>query len=462
MTRFLGIYVDPVYGKVEGLERVFDTGVNVGANGVCFSPWLAYPASGEHGTRYPDLHVDGYRRVAARPVWGKVEIYLDYHYSHRPVPALFADSLYQPPDEPARIPSDYQIPHDMIAEGHRRGLEINVEIHPLLPPGVRPEDQIVYVDGRRPEPPQVAIGACPNSPAARDYAVALVRDTLAQYDGVDNLSLDWTEYGAYRLKDAFTCFCPHCEQRARAQGMDWGRMHRDVGRLWEWFHSLTLGELARARRVWHSPSALLALLAKYPGCLDLLAFKARSIVDIYGRLRAVMDESGWADVGLIARGWPPPWNRLSGMDYGELAQVCSAVAPKLFTFDYSALPAWYGREMMEWNPGLPERDVLDTLVDWMNLPDDIVRRTLSDYNIPAPDELHPARMAAYVSRVAEVVDQVAGRTRVYPISHAYLPAPQWREMVALVRDSCADGMWVNMYGYLSDEKLMVLAEEWRD
>jgi len=393
---------------------------------------------------------------------GEVETTLDYFYSHRPVPAFFENSPYHPPEKQARDPADYQIPHDMIAEAHRRGLEVNVEIHPLLPPGVRPEDQIVYIDGKRPELPQVAIGLCPNGPAARAYADALVRDTLAQYAGVDNLSLDWTEYGAYRLKDAFTCFCPHCQARAQAQGLDWACVQRDVTRLWEWFHSLTAEHLVRARRAWHSPSALLALLARYPGCLDLLAFKASSIVATYRRLRAVMDESGGAEVGLIARGWPPPWNRLSGMAYGELAHVCSAVAPKLFTFDYSALPAWYGREVMAWNPLLPESDVLDTLVDWMNLPDDIVHRSLSDYHIPAPDELHPARMDAYVDRVAEVVDQVDGRTRVYPISHPYLPASQWREMVALVRESRADGMWVNMYGYLSDEKLGILSEEWRD
>jgi hypothetical protein len=33
-------------------------------------------------------------------------------------------------------------------------------------------------------------------------------------------------------------------------------------------------------------------------------------------------------------------------------------------------------------------------------------------------------------------------------------------MVALIRDSQVDGMWVQMYGYLSDRKLEILRNTW--
>jgi hypothetical protein len=56
---------------------------------------------------------------------------------------------------------------------------------------------------------------------------------------------------------------------------------------------------------------------------------------------------------------------------------------------------------------------------------------------------------------------VGGKAFCYPFAHAYLPEPQWKRMVALVRDSRVDGMWVQMYGYLSDRKLKILREMWR-
>jgi hypothetical protein len=148
------------------------------------------------------------------------------------------------------------------------------------------------------------------------------------------------------------------------------------------------------------------------------------------------------------------------MDYRVLAEVCTVVAPKLFTFDYCALPRWYGQELLTWNPNLSESELLDALVDWMNLPDDIESRSFEHYHIPAPGERHPAKIEVYRTRLNEVVDQVHGSALLYPISHPYLPEPQWKDMVATIRDSRVDGMWVNMYGYLSDAKLAILKQEW--
>ena len=149
------------------------------------------------------------------------------------------------------------------------------------------------------------------------------------------------------------------------------------------------------------------------------------------------------------------------MDYRALSEVCAAITPKLFTFDYSVLPRWYGQTLLDWNPTLSETEILDTLVEWMNLPDDFERRSFANYHIPNPTELHPAKIEAYRIRLDEVVEQVRGKALCYPFAHAYLPEPQWKRMIAVIRDSRVDGMWVQMYGYLSDRKLGVLREMWK-
>jgi hypothetical protein len=458
--KFLGIFLNPFYVQSEGLQCVFDNLESVGAQAICVPLRLARPASQAQGVRFPPLHVDGYERVLARPLWGKYELYVELFPAYEPDISLYAGGPYAPITKPVPSDIDRAIADRIIAEARKRGIQVHVMIQPFVPPGIRAEDQPAYIDGARPQPPQVTLNACLSSPAARTYALALVKDTLQHYRDVDGLFMDWAEYGAYRLEDHFTCFCTHCELEARDQGLDWEAIRQDVMALWSWFHSLTSEKLEHARRLLGNPSALLELLTHFPGWLNLLQLKAKRVVGFYQQVKQLMDSMGLGDMALSARGWPPPWNRSSGMDYRSLSEICSAVTPKLFTFDYSALPRWYGQTLLTWNPNLPEAEMLDALVEWLNLQDRIEQRSLAHYHIPSPGESHPAKMEVYRNRLDEIVDQVDGRAHCYPFAHAYLPDGQWERMIATIRASRVDGMWVQMYGYLSQAKLEILREMW--
>ena len=163
---------------------------------------------------------------------------------------------------------------------------------------------------------------------------------------------------------------------------------------------------------------------------------------------------------LGANGWCPPFNLSSGMDYRALAGVCNSLRSKLFTFHWSVIPRWYGQTLLKWNPDLAERHILDAIVDALELPDDREARSFAHYHIPAPDEPHPARPESWRLKTDQVADQVAGRSRFYAYAHSYRPLPQWKRMIAVLRDSRAAGMWVQRYGYLSDAKLEALSELW--
>ena len=458
--RFLGIFVNPIYVQNEGLNQVFDNLETVGAKAICTIPRVAQPAE-QGGKRYPDLHMDGYERLVARPVWGQGEIYIESFLTFEPDPALYRKTPYNPVAVPIPPDLDRRIPERMLAEAQKRGMQAHLQLHPFIPPNIRPQEQPVYIDGSIPEPPQITLNACLNNPAARALGLALIEDTVRNYPSLDGLFIDWAEYGAYRLEDHFTCFCSHCAGQAVEEGYDWEAIKKDVTALWDWCHHLTPKGLARSRRILSNPSELLELLTHYPGWLQFLQFKAATVSNLYRQVRALLDKLDLVNVKLSARGWPPPWNRSSGMDYRTLAEICTAVTPKLFTFDYSAMPRWYGQTLLAWNPNLAEAETLDSLVAWMHLVDNFEQRSFARYHIPAPDEPHPARLEVYRTRLDEVVAQVNDGARVYPFAHAYLPEPQWKRMVALIRDSQADGMWVQMYGYLSDKKLQILNEMWR-
>ena len=59
-----------------------------------------------------------------------------------------------------------------------------------------------------------------------------------------------------------------------------------------------------------------------------------------------------------------------------------------------------------------------------------------------------------------MASQVSGRATVIPLAHGYVPLDQWKRTVSIIRDSKADGMWVQRYCYLSDEKILALANIW--
>ena len=119
--RFLGIFVNPVYVQNEGIERVFDNLESVGTRAICIAPRVARPAEEGKGRRYPDLHMDGYERLVARPVWGKREIYLERFLAYEPNLSLYERSPYRPAGWPVPSGVDRTVPDAMIAEAKKRG-----------------------------------------------------------------------------------------------------------------------------------------------------------------------------------------------------------------------------------------------------------------------------------------------------------------------------------------------------
>lgn len=459
--RFVGLFTNLIYYQHDGIEQVLDLAQANGITAIAFFPYLAQRR--ERGTRFPDLHIDGHQRILARPLWGQYTLQVKRFLSYQPDLGLYDNTIYQPAKQPLPSDLDADLPHKVIEAAHQRGMQVHIQIHPFLPPEIQDDDRPVSITGDKPTPPLVAHNACLNSPQAKAYGLALVEDTLKHYSQVDGLFTDWAEYGAYQLPDHFTCFCLNCAHQAEVLGLDWNQILADVKALWDWLHNLSNDDqLQRVVYLNQHPSAILELLTHYPGWLQFLQLKALTVTSFYQEVRELMKRLGMGDRKLSARGWPPPWNRSSGMDYRTLADSCDAVTPKLFTFDYSALPRWYGEVLKTWNPHLSETAILDCLIEIMGLKDDLVNRRFTNYNIPAPNEHHPAHIDAYRQRIQEVQAQVNGRATCLPFAHAYMPKSQWLEMLTMLRDINVDGIWVQMYGYLSDSKFDILREVWAE
>lgn len=453
-TRFLGIFVNPYMVQSEGLNQVFDNLETVGAWAIALSPQVGRPTVPGKGKRIPILHVDGYKRLLARPVWGRHELYMEFFPVIQTDLRLYSATKYRP-QRPA-IPNDVDalIPQKMVAEARKRGMEVYLHLQPFIPPNIQPEDQPMYPDGTLPQLPQVAMFGSPSSSDVRTYGKALVIECLETFDDIDGVFIDWTEFGAYRFEDLFTCLGPHSANMARRLGYDWDEINSNITAIWKKFHCLQEADLLPAK------TALQTLMTNAPGWSQFLHYKSDVIVSFYQEIRDVLDTRNNRHVKLMARGWPPPWNRLSGLWYERLDKICDTVTPKLFAFDYCAIPRWYGETVKRWNPTCSETAILNALVEWLDLPDQINPREFKYYFIPGVEDPHPVGVKAYQRRVAEVTVCVGDRIHIQPFAHAHMPNAMWREMVAMLSQQNIDGIWVQMYGYLSDEKLRILTQEW--
>ncbi len=462
----LGMVMTPLDAQVEGVDAVMDRIAATGATAISMGRTVCREGRDGRGHRAPPLDIDGHDRVFDRPVWGKRELMLESFAVDAPDMDLYADTCYKPRWRDVPIELDADLPNRIGEDARRRGWKVYTGASPLAVPTLADDDQMRWPDGAAPHPARrVARQGCPSAPNVRAYAIASVLDVVRAAAPVDGVCLDWLEYTTYLLEDHFACLSHHSLAHADSLGYDAERMARDVTALWGRLHALDGAGLERACLVAESPSRLLDLLARHPGWHDFLSFKRDVVVGLFADIRAAMDAHGYADVALIANGWAPPFNRSSGMDYATLSGTVQVVRPKLYTFHWSAIPRWYGETLRRWNPDLGEAATLDAIKRCFDLPDDNPSPSMADYHIPGPDEAHPVYARTFRDRVSEVAHQVNGACSVTPLAHGYRPADQWKRKLAILRDCAAEGViegiWVQRYCYLTDEKLRILGDIWR-
>ena len=83
------------------------------------------------------------------------------------------------------------------------------------------------------------------------------------------------------------------------------------------------------------------------------------------------------------------------------------------------------------------------------------------YGYPEPDEPHPIPDGPQIRKIAQVLSAVDGKAKVYALVHGYGPLDDFKRRLQLVADSPVDGVWINRYGYLSDEKLDAIGAIWQ-
>lgn len=167
-------------------------------------------------------------------------------------------------------------------------------------------------------------------------------------------------------------------------------------------------------------------------------------------------DEAFQDFGPYVRGWA----EAHGFDFAGAVDYCTVVFPKLYTMHWSVMVEFWGQVLLEQNPGLDETLVVRALAHLVDLGDEIGAERLSDYGYPEPHEAHPILDAPQFRKIEQVLAEAGEDLKVTPLMHGYGPADDFIRRSQVVADSPADGVWINRYGYLSDEKLSAIGRIW--
>ena len=460
-NRFLGITVLGDFILSEGVESVFENLQRVGATAVACNPTVTAPAEEGTGSFQPPIDAGSSPRVFDRPLFGKTCLWVRSGPSYRPNTAFYKDSPYPP-----RRVNDLTETHgDLISrfidKAADSGLKVYFQIGAAQPSGLHDDDRPRSLNGQIPAK-RMADTASLASHAVRAYNRAYIHDLLEAYPRITGFRPDWPESPCYTLGEAFQDFSPHVNQWADLHGFDFEPIQRHVRAFWESLHgALTTQDLVDIAGPGRGTFAMISLLNRVPAVGEWLRLKAALSTDLLREWREVITEFGGEDRELSANAFMPPYNLVTGLDFATASELCDSIAPKLYTMHWSLMVNFWGDELLAANPDLDETVLVRALVNLMDLADSGGGTKIADYGYPHPDQPHPIPNEPQIRKIAQVRAAVGDRAAVYPLVHGYGPPSDFRRRLQLVADSNADGVWINRYGYLGDEKLDAIAAVWR-
>lgn len=471
-TRTRGVVFTPAELDYEGVDNVLDRMVSIGANAVSITPGVFLPGTAEEGVREPPIDVDGEVRELDRPLWGSRVAYVRRYSPYAPNPKLWEGVPFR---APAPAPDTYQhdVTRQMIVAARQRGIDPYIILSPTVLPGLPgghsmsggtsggdSSERPLPIDGRR-SSRIIAGQGCPNNPGVRALVLAQVHEAIDHYGDAEGFFFDWLEYTCYFLEDVFTCVCEFCQHEAIRQGLDWDALTGALRGFYDRLHRLTNRDL---HDIMESGSAMSLLGDADANSLrDFWGFKAQSVANLLQVIAATMRASESPHLLLASNGFPSPWSTATGSQFDASAPYVDQVHPKFFTFHWSMMVKWYGETLRAWNPDLDEELLVKAILSAFDLQpafDD--RRLLMDFGMPTPTQPHPLSAGDIRRKVEQVTREVAGHAQVEAYVHGYQPVETFNELIGAMEDTPMDGVWVQRYGYLSDEKLEVLKSHWHD
>lgn len=456
----LGITVLGDFILSEGIEPILENLHRIGATAVACNPTVTAPADENTGSFQPPVDAGSSPRLFDRMLFGKRALWVRSGPSFCSRTEFYKGGTYSP-----RSPNDLTEQHgsiigQFIDAAADSGLKVYLQVGAVQPSGLRDEDRPHLPDGTVPGGRMADTGSL-GSHAIRDYNSAYVRDLLSAYPRISGFRIDWPEYPCYTFGEIFQDFGPHVEHWAVTHGFDFSSIREDVARLYQFLNGrLTNDDLAVFVDVSRGQFATLRLLSRFPGCFEWLRLKAALSTDLIHHWRQILEDACTGNAELTVHAFMPPYSLLTGFDFTAAAAHADCISPKLYTMHWPLMVNFWGRHLLKTNSGLDERLLTRALVSLMDLADSTNHiESLDQYHYPPPDEPHPIADEPQRRRIAQVRLAMPKQksTQLVALVHGYGPTNDFARRFKIIAGSSVDGIWINRYGYLSDDKLDALA-----
>lgn len=469
----LGVTVMPEWFQCEGIEPVLDRLQALGATALVTSPYLLEIAPPGQGAREPPPDGEaGAVRPLDRPLWGRVETWV------RTAPCLvhdlsrYAGLRYQPSPPGALTQAQPDFMDRVVEAAHARGLAVYLQVMAASPPGYRvqfsaavAQDQCLGPDGAL-HPDRVDRNASLASPEVRAYGAALLGELAERYPGVSGFRIDWPEAPPYDLRSALFDFSAHGQAEIAAQGADpqgLARLLVEALARWRAAAVAAAPQGADAVRRALRDAGWDEILSPEGPARALWAAKRSAVAGLLRHYRQALDRVPGARRRLEPQVFPAPLTHWSGFAWEALADTADAVGVKLYTMHWPMIARYWARDLVGTSAG-PQADAVTQAVHaYMGFGEADLPAALLHY--PPPDTPHPASAAAQVAKLRQAWRD-AGSCSVTAFVHSYGPANDVHERFEIAARAMASSpggcrLWINRYGYLSDEKLRLIGESMR-
>lgn len=461
--RLLGVTVLGDFIVSEGVQAVLSNLLQVGATAVAINPTVTCAADENTGKFQPPADAGHSPRRFDRALFGKHALWVRGAPSFHPRPEFYKDSPYRPREANDLTDAFGSLIDQFIDACAASGIDVYLQIGAAEPTGLRDEDRPRLPDGSLPQGRIADVGSLPSA-AIRAYNRAYASDLAAAYPKISGFRIDWPEYPCYTPDEAFQDFSPHVAQWAANNGFDFHAIRHGVMEFLARLSGNLSNEDVAPLADHNSPiTSLAASLEKFPALGQWLELKAALSRDLIRDWRAIVDSLDGVPKQLSVHAFPPPFATLTGFDFAGAAALCDSLSPKLYTMHWCLMVNRWGTWLMARNPDLDETLLTRALVGLLQVADeDPLQATLADFAYPRSDEPHPIGEQAQRGKIEQVLSAVDGRSPVFPLVHGYGPVDDFARRFRAGLHGDSAGVWVNRYGYLSDDKLRVMADIFSD
>ena len=469
----LGVTVMPEWFQYEGIEPVLDRLQSMGATALVTSPYLLEVAPSGEGAREPPPDGEaGAVRPLDRLLWGRYETWVRTAPCFEHDLRRYKGLRYQPSPPGALTRAQPRFMDQVVEAARGRGLTVYLQVMAASPPGYRvqfsgavQEDQCRGPDGQM-HPHRVDRNASLASPDVREYGAALLTEMAERYPGVAGFRIDWPEYPPYDLRSALFDFGPHGQGEIAAQGGDPQALARALSEAlgrWRAVAVACAPQGAQAVRQGLQDAGWSAWWSPDGPARALWASKRSAVAGLLRHYRRALDGVAGTRRRLEPQVFPAPLTQWSGFAWDALADTADAVGVKLYTMHWPMMARYWARDLLGTTEG-PQADAVTQALDAeMDLGGADV--PASSLRYPPPDTPHPASDAAQAAKL-RLAWADAGACPVTAFVHSYGPASDVRRRFDVAARTMAQapggGLWINRYGYLSDEKIRLIAEARRE